>query len=573
MKFVSAGSLLLAMAGLGVTACTDYTEIVESEYGYLREDPSASDEDCKENCGSKEEGSGKSSSSTKGGTGSSGSTSAGSTSVEVGESNPTCENQAFTMEHALPLRKWGFFGYVIPLKITKGDTQELYLSLGKDVSGIQGPDAWDSYGVTLGQVDETNNWKFGTEIFSKNTRSALPGFGVNYSIRGVYTYGRYVKFEFDTKGTWLEKNAGKTINVGVNFYAPGVKSDSSGMGVDYYSIPSPDTSGLYYAYEDMGCSAYPSSTISNIHCYASPASVAYTYPEYGSGTGTAYVHKKDTMQWRISATNYSFWWDSLSYRYADITWNFENGSVVSQNKDEAKIVYDTYGSAGGFATLEGYGFSFDIPCDSVVDGYYKMDVVMVGEQVKGCECTADTNLINVASNEYATYTYKECTSPTIAEYKWNTAFTPSSSDEHAALISMEKTGQKNVSLTVVDSDGYETVVSCPILTGYDPDQPDYILPYETATTASSLGIIENIRYNILFECDDNEYYSKGSSLSVKGVFNNEVTIYLDGPKGSMTRTFKGNTIFSIGSLFGSVCTEDFFVSVMVIGGPVTLRRE
>ena len=163
----------------------------------------------------------------------------------------SCGRVPYTDKTALPLRTWGYFGYVLALKVSSTSRQTLYLAFDTTSTKINGPEEWGYFSVLLAKYNsKESSWVEGTEIYSANKVSAAPLDGGKYST--VNTYGKFEKFEFDIEGTWLERYAGKNINVIVTFYAPGIKSDSSGFGLDYYAIPEKHPS-LLYTFEEMDC--------------------------------------------------------------------------------------------------------------------------------------------------------------------------------------------------------------------------------------------------------------------------------------------------------------------------------
>lgn len=175
-----------------------------------------------------------------------------SSSFEIDWDKITCGNAPATTQTAGPDHGWGDFGYVIPLEVTGSNRQEIYLSFDTTETGINGPDRWDTFGVLIAQYDASKKqWIPGTEIFSNDLKDARSLYA-DYST--VNTFGFFEHFTFDTKGTWLEEYAGKTIDAVVAFYAPGTRSDSSGMGLDYYSIPTPKVPALYFSTNELECS-------------------------------------------------------------------------------------------------------------------------------------------------------------------------------------------------------------------------------------------------------------------------------------------------------------------------------
>lgn len=236
-----------------------------------------------------------------------------------------CEYASFTVETSGPTGVWGDFGYVIPYTVTKSKTQNLYLAFDTLVTSINGPYEWTTFGVMIAQYDsEKNTWVPGTEIFSRDTGNALPLIGEQYST--VNTYGVFEKFSFDTEGTWLEEYATKSIKIVVSFYAPGIPSDSSGTGLDYYSIPtSPIAKKLYYSQGNPNCSVklkgYNYSDIDNT-CFVDKST----------------VYQGDTVFWSLPNAYY----DLRDRSWLSVT-SVAGEFVGVSDKAEFLIAYPTLG--------------------------------------------------------------------------------------------------------------------------------------------------------------------------------------------------------------------------------------
>ena len=158
---------------------------------------------------------------------------------------------------AEPLRTWGYFGYVLPLKVSSGTTQTLSLGFKEKTTNISGPTSWNKFSVMIAKKSDTDGWEKGTELFSKDVMAAPNGM--------VTTMGHYAPFTFDIENSWLAAPgmAGSLVDVVVQFYAPGVNSDSSGTGLDYYSIPKTGALSLYYGYTDEDCFAVRYGTLTD----------------------------------------------------------------------------------------------------------------------------------------------------------------------------------------------------------------------------------------------------------------------------------------------------------------------
>ncbi len=163
------------------------------------------------------------------------------------EISPSCQEPSYTTTLAEPLRKWGYFGYVLPMKVSTGSTQILALGFKERYAIITGPTSWNGFGIMIAQKSETDGWVKGTELFSKETQSINRG--------ELMTGGHYVTMTFDKTDSWLSGKDGKMVEVVVHFYNPAVKSDSSGTGFDYYSIPQTDAPSLYFSFADEDCFA------------------------------------------------------------------------------------------------------------------------------------------------------------------------------------------------------------------------------------------------------------------------------------------------------------------------------
>ena len=327
--------------------------------------------------------------------------------LNVGEI--TCENAPYTTQTAGPIGKWGAFGYVVPMKITTSKIQELYLAFDTTDTRINGPDGWSSFGVLVAQYDsEKNQWIPGTEIFSSEHVKSATTDGGNYG--NVNTYGIFEKFSFDIKGSWLEKYSGKTVDVVVNFYAPGVKSDSSGMGLDFYSIPS-DESGnayqkLYYSGKKMDCILPIKLRLSNNPCFVS----AYK------------VYQGDTVVWSIPVTSKmaNLYWFSASSVAGEIVKISDNELSSSQAS-----IYVVYPKKGVFSEKLSYTPFPGIKQECKAEpgwqrSYGYSDTLEVfTPPAKKCICKASAEKVDAATAGNFTLSVGGCSSEIpIADYTW-----------------------------------------------------------------------------------------------------------------------------------------------------------
>ena len=516
--FVAAFPLAIATSFTTMAACTDYSQELEDEYSYLRDEETAdnnkeidedddnvssSDSSNKSSADSKSSSSKKNSSSVddddtddngdKDDSGnkdtpnssSSGKSSSSSnkkegtlTSSETIIYETTCENVPYTVKTAGPNHGWGNFGYVIPLKITSSKTQELHLAFDTVSTSINGPATWETYGVLVSQYDaQKNEWIPGTEIFSKEIKSARDIIGDQNG--NVNTYGIFEKFSFETKGTWLEKSAGKSIDVVVTFYAPGTVSDSSGMGLDYYSIPRKDTLTnnalykLYYSESAMECSLPLKGELKfSYSCFPSTNKDVYQ----GDTIALSVTGPHKTM------TNKS--WFSIKS---------EAGNIVKteyNDFDYISTVYVVYPTLGTFNENLTFtylpGKEIKTQCrtwyhsnsSSTGAAYPSIDDVLevLPSPVKNCSCTAsaiEIDVANVPNGGVASWTLSGCQSISpITSYEWygtttatNTTATYAFGGEKAKVTPTVK---------VSNEDNTTTTFTCPTVTGYDKNDPDYV---------------------------------------------------------------------------------------------------
>ena len=342
-----------------------------------------------------------------------------------------CGDVAYTTRTAGPHGYWGDFGYVLPLKVSTGKTQELYLAFSTMNTAINGPLEWKRFGALIAKYNSRDSlWVHGTEIFSRNMKDASPIF-VDPDCGGcatVNTYGLFEKFEFDIKGTWLEKYAGKTIDVVLNFYSPDAESDSSGMGFDYYSIPTKPTSStntiystnireyptrLYYS-EKETCTLYFKVTGSHYNQLPFECQVGNdkTFQEFNSSNGKFinHIYTGDTVVWRVAVSEIQ-----LEDRASQITmqkkWISDIGTVTKEKNDSLFIYYPTAGETHDTIVLSLLGMQYDLPCPyEPYDQNRPSGVSYVVSDVKNCACMASAETLDATTAGSFTLTAKNCTS-------------------------------------------------------------------------------------------------------------------------------------------------------------------
>ena len=370
----------------------------------------------------------------------------------------SCGSVHYTTATAGPNHGWGNFGYVVPLKISATSTQELYLAFAQAETAITGPDAWNFYGVLIAKYNASNGvWVPGTEVFSKEKKSARPiiplsNTNVSSTASTVNTYGLFEKFTFDTRGSWLAESSGKTVDVVVTFYAPDVKSDSSGMGWDYYSIPIPITSSLYskttpnlyYSATGVGCNI-PVSTTKTFSCS----------PDTSSGD----IYQGDTLNWSVSGLTQALAeqsWFSIESEAGEVV-GIDYVTTYGTTSAIVRVAYPNEGQFDDFLTFSA------MPTQKVqCKASNRLNVRP--NKLRGCSCVADQGeLVDFGSN--ATWTVKGCYSPNpITEYEWNGA---QPVNDTTASVELSEDGITSASphVKVWDSSGDSMFVACPKVTG------------------------------------------------------------------------------------------------------------
>ncbi len=369
----------------------------------------------------------------------------------------SCGSVHYTTATAGPDHGWGNFGYVVPLKISATSTQELYLAFAQAETAITGPDAWNFYGVLIAKYNASNGvWVPGTEVFSKEKKSARPiiplsNSNVSSTASTVNTYGFFEQFTFDTKGTWLAESSGKTVDVVVTFYTPDVKSDSSGMGWDYYSIPIPKTSSLYskttpilyYSTTGVGCNI-PVSTTKTFSCSPDTSSVVY---------------QGDTLNWGVSGLTQALAeqsWFSIESEAGEVV-GIDYVTTYGTTSATVRVAYPNEGQFDDFLT-------FSAMPEQKVQCKASNLLNVRPNKLRGCSCVADQGeLVDFGSN--ATWTVKGCYSPNpITEYEWIGA---QPVNDTTASVELSEDGITSASphVKVWDSSGDSMYMVCPTVTG------------------------------------------------------------------------------------------------------------
>ena len=369
----------------------------------------------------------------------------------------SCGSVHYTTATAGPDHGWGNFGYVVPLKISATSTQELYLAFAQAETAITGPDAWNFYGVLIAKYNASNGvWVPGTEVFSKEKKSARPiiplsNSNVSSTASTVNTYGFFEKFTFDTRGTWLAESSGKTVDVVVTFYTPDVKSDSSGMGWDYYSIPIPITSSLY---SKTTPNLYYSAT--GVECNI-PVSTTKTFS--CSPDTSSRVYQGDTLNWSVSGLTQALAeqsWFSIESEAGEVV-GIDYVTTYGTTSATVRVAYPDEGQFDDFLTFSA------MPTQKVECRASNLLNVRPNK-LRDCSCVADKGeLVDYGSD--ATWTVKGCYSPNpITEYEWIGA---QPVNDTTASVEFSEDGITSASphVKVWDSSGDSMFVACPKVTG------------------------------------------------------------------------------------------------------------
>lgn len=367
-----------------------------------------------------------------------------------------CENTSSTTLTAGPKSLYGDFGYVLPLKVTSGNTQELYLAFDTAYTGINGPSEWSEFGAMIARYDSKNGqWIPGTEIFSKSIKSAT----IMVGSPTVNTYGAFEKFDFTTKGTWLENNIGKTVDVVVNFYAPGVESDESGMGLDYYSIPSKHPV-LYYSYEATSCTKI-------VKGAKKPFDSCEGTLSNGSDATGVYneIYLGDVVKWSLKAYSEL---ETLNKYVTSLKWSSNIGSLDSQKDYSFFVSYLDLGETHDTIEVTFMGNKFKYACPT-----YGLPITkVVPQKVTGCKCTADVEEIDVTEGGTATWTVSGCQSKSpITTYEWIGATKKTNT---TATYTFAEKGKVSPTVKVTNEDGGSATVTCPAVKGIDLSSIDYL---------------------------------------------------------------------------------------------------
>jgi hypothetical protein len=390
-----------------------------------------------------------------------------------------CGEVAYTTTVAGPLTVYGYFGYVLPLKVTTGKTQELYLAFNTPITHINGPKDWNKFSALIAQYNSKDSvWVQGTEIFSNDEKNATPKFTDSGcpECATVNTYGRFEKFEFNIKGTWLEKYAGKTVDVVVNFYAPAIESESSGMGLDYYSIPGEEDfsrDGLFYSEKEPDCSFIGSPIVSCDNAYTN------NYKP---------IIKGDTVRWTITKASYR--WSTVQFDISNYSVESLAGKVVKENLgfvSYVDVVYDKQGTFKERLILnynDGVSEGIKGECYNSV-GWYPSgshDSIEVVSDVNNCTCAASSESLDGTTAGSFTLTAKSCTSESpIVDYSFGnmicretTSGTSCADYEFSDAISVSESSISvnyaagtrtvyNPFVTVTNRDGVSSRIACPTI--------------------------------------------------------------------------------------------------------------
>lgn len=484
-----------------------------------------------------------------------------------------CGEVAYTTQTAGPHGFWGDFGYVLPLKVTTGKTQELYLAFQTTNTAINGPQEWSRFGALIAKYNSKDSlWVQGTEIFSKNTKDASPIF-VDPNCGDcstVNTYGLFEKFEFNVKGTWLEKYAGKTIDVVINFYSPDAGSDSSGMGFDYYAIPTNQTSSTYttnstgireyparlYYSEKETCTLYFKVTTSHYNQLPFECQVGNdkTFLEFdpSNGKATNYIYTGDTVVWRVAVSGIQ-----LEDRAYEITmqkkWISDIGTKAKERNDSLFIYYPTPGETHDTIVLSLLGMQYDLPCPyEAYDQNRPTGISYVVSAVKNCVCTASTETPDATTAGNFTLSAKKCVSEspivdyafghticsqttsgnTCKDYEFSNA---TSVSETSVSVNYAAGTRASYSpfVVVTNEDGISSRVTCPTIE---------VQPSSTSSSSSSISTtvfspassaitIPKGTWPVEFLLPENSYSchaSLGCTLSAYPAEGSEIEITLDG---------------------------------------------
>ena len=432
----------------------------------------------------------------------------------------SCGSVHYTTATAGPNHGWGNFGYVVPLKISASGTQQLYLAFAQAETAITGPDEWNYYGVLIAKYDASNGvWVPGTEVFSKEKKSARPiiplsNSNVSSTASTVNTYGLFEKFTFDARGTWLTESSGKTVDVVVTFYTPDVKSDSSGMGWDYFSIPIPITSSLYskttpnlyYSTTGVGCNI-PVSTTKTFSC--SP------------DTSSRDIYQGDTLNWSVSGLTQALAeqsWFSIESEAGEVV-GIDYVTTYGTTSATVRVAYPNEGQFDDFLTFSA------MPTQKVECNASNLLNVRPNK-LRGCSCVADKGeFVDYGSD--ATWTVKGCYSPNpITEYEWIGA---QPVNDTTASVELSEDGITSASphVKVWDSSGDSMYMVCPEVTGVS------YLFYDGFDTRSNELTIPAGTHIVGFELNGGGYYCS-MFCSKKNYEDDNIAVSMEGETYSVT---------------------------------------
>jgi hypothetical protein len=353
------------------------------------------------------------------------------------------------------------------------------LAFNTPITHINGPKDWNKFSALIAQYNSKDSvWVQGTEIFSNDEKNATPKFTDSGcpECATVNTYGRFEKFEFNIKGTWLEKYAGKTVDVVVNFYAPAIESESSGMGLDYYSIPGEEDfsrDGLFYSEKEPDCSFIGSPIVSCDNAYTN------NYKP---------IIKGDTVRWTITKASYR--WSTVQFDISNYSVESLAGKVVKENLgfvSYVDVVYDKQGTFKERLILnynDGVSEGIKGECYNSV-GWYPSgshDSIEVVSDVNNCTCAASSESLDGTTAGSFTLTAKSCTSESpIVDYSFGnmicretTSGTSCADYEFSDAISVSESSISvnyaagtrtvyNPFVTVTNRDGVSSRIACPTI--------------------------------------------------------------------------------------------------------------
>lgn len=119
-----------------------------------------------------------------------------------------------TKNKVSPLSTWGYFGVAMPIIVSEGSIQTIYISVSSNEL-INQAEKITQYGVVIGR-HEDRLFVNGSEIYS----TSIYTLNSSYGYANISTNG-YKAISFRKTGTWLEDEiAGTQIEVALAFYTP-----------------------------------------------------------------------------------------------------------------------------------------------------------------------------------------------------------------------------------------------------------------------------------------------------------------------------------------------------------------